>query len=141
MSLLKNYQVSQMLYRTEALGAEGEYGTLPELYQASELVDRELFGAWDGQDSVRPVAGYVFADIDADRSRRAGLCAYPAQAGSAAGRMILMLLDDRDPEEWAFYTAPFELTDRPIRRWPSASTLGSMFTRLAKRSPFSSTPY
>lgn len=136
MSLLKQYQVAQALYKIEGWGADYGYGSLGDLRDRGEgIIDGELFGAWDRTRNATPVEGYLFADIQTDRQHRAGLCAYPSDP-EMADTMILMLLDDSDPDEWAFYKAPFASVGNPVRKWPSAATLSKSFERVRKTSVF-----
>ncbi len=133
MSLLKQYQVAQTIYRIEGLDPEQKYAHLAELF-GERLVDEQIFRAWDGQSDPEPASGYLFAEIDADRHRRAGLCAYPGQPGRDRDLMILMLLDHSQRDGWNFYVIPFEEIGRPVRRWPSSSLLGR-FQKIGKLSP------
>ena len=137
MAMLKQYQVAQSIYRVEGWGPEFGYARFRDLYEESgggQFLDERTYKAWDGHTYSAPVSGYLIADIDTDRSRRAGACAYPLEPGRSGDLMILMLLDDSDPDEWSYYVAPAEEIGDPIRTWPGAATLGK-FRRLEKFSP------
>jgi hypothetical protein len=126
MSLLKQFQVAQGVYRMQS---EGRYGTLRELISRN-LIGDQLARACASASTPVPVNGYVFCEVESsDTSKKSGLCAYPQ---SGRGKTILMLLDIDDPDEWAFYTA--EAGTR-ITAWPSHSDLETGFTRLRKYSP------
>jgi len=134
-SLLKRYQSAQGVHRMEH---DGAYGSMAELI-AARHVEGELAQAYDKSASPTPVDGYLFADIEAgsdggalQKSRQAGLCAYPK---SGQGKVILMLLDTADPEEWAFYSADAKSTGGAVRRWPSVYDLASKFMRAKQYTP------
>ncbi len=137
MAMLKQYQVAQSIYRVEGWGPEAGYARFRDLYGESggeQFIDERIYKAWDGHTFATPKSGYFIADIDTDRSRRAGACAYPLEPGRSGDLMILMLLDDSELEEWSFYVAPAEEIGDPIRAWPDPGTLGK-FRRLEKISP------
>jgi hypothetical protein len=134
-SLLKRYQVAQNVQRMES---DGQFGSMQQLLSSGKI-EGELAQAFDKSASPTPVNGYLFAEIETgadgaplQRFARAGLCAYPE---SGKGKVILMLLDTSDPQEWAFYSADAEQVGGAVRRWPSAGDLQSKFTRAKQYTP------
>src|SRR5262249_50059570 len=60
MSKLKEYQVSESLYKTQS--NDGSYAAFNELLKGGEL-SASLSKAWNGQANPEPLNGYLFSDI------------------------------------------------------------------------------
>jgi len=144
MTFLCKYQSAQQMARIDM---QGRYGSLKDLI-SRELVDSTLAGAVDSGQKPDAFRGYLLADINSDengdsldRRQRSGICAYPADAGREPGRkskkpVILVLADEKDPEEFGFYvTAPvaWKTLKFPLRQWPSQTALDENFFRIEKK--------
>lgn len=128
MSLLKQFQAAQNVFRMES----GQYGIWSELISRN-LISDELAAAFDNNPHPLAVNGYLFSEIQsADKSKRAGLCAYPE---NGKGKVILMLLDVDDRDEWSFYTADNSKWEGRVTIWPSQQDLQTKFTKMRKYSP------
>ncbi len=154
MSLLKQYQVAEMVYLTEDHPPKGGFASMRELKgdRGMSGLDSALLNAWDSQPGAQPLQGYFFSEIETDaagttldRSSRAGLCAYPEKPSSAYPVLCMLLeLPTSAPQEgvsvnggemWNFYRADSTQVRGAIRRWPADSDLASTFVKLKKRSP------
>jgi len=140
MTFLYRYQSAQQIARIDM---QGRYGSLRDLI-SRELVDSALAGAADSAEKPDAFRGYLLADIGSDengdaidRRARSGICAYPAGAGRKPGKpVILVLMDEKDPEECGFYVAApiaWKTLSFPLRQWPTAATLEDNFSRLEKK--------
>ena len=128
MSLLKQYHAAQNAYRMQT---DGRYGTLDDLV-SQNLISDELANAFDSKSNPVPVNGYLFCEIASpDRYKSSGLCAYPK---NGKGKVILMILNSSEADEWAFYSANSSDVDGAVHSWPSQSELNK-FTKMRKYSP------
>ena len=144
MSLMKKYQVAQFIYMTEDHGGFASLGALFSKKTGPMLDDTEFRDAWDGAAQPIPLQGYFFSDIEQDsngrlldRSRYAGLCAYP-QVPARHRPALLMLLDfaaNNEADMWHFYEADSRLTGGAVRQWPGETSFGRVWMARRKYSP------
>jgi hypothetical protein len=159
-ALLKEYAVMQGVYRMEERDARWRYGSVKDLFGdggSKSLISERLYRAWDGHPSPRAANGYLFAEIDTgadglplDRTKRAGLCAYPERPGRSGEKVILMLLDDdrryglphgvESPDvgqgrDWNYYVAEYAKAGKPARVWPTPRELSDVFRVQAQYAP------
>ena len=153
-ALLKQYNIAQFF----CLSEYNEFASLQDLSKEMfGMIKKGMLEASDSVPNPKPLKGYYYSEIvidsngeDLDPQCRAGLAAYPSEAGKSGTTVILMLIDicqedlsDGEPEEsvkssgdeWHFYYANAYDVKGPITCWPSESELKLRWRKDRKYTP------